>query len=60
MDNATNNETLMEALESRCHAVSIEFLATASRMRCIPHTIHLAVIKVILLCISFILILIQL
>lgn len=46
MDNASNNDTLMEALESQCQSAGIEFSASAARMRCMPHTIHLAAIKV--------------
>ncbi|KAF8817342.1 hypothetical protein BYT27DRAFT_7075321, partial [Phlegmacium glaucopus] len=47
MDNASNNDTLMEALESRCEGAGIEFSASAARMRCMPHTIHLAAIKLL-------------
>ena len=46
MDNASNNDTMMEAIESRCHEAGIKFSAKKSRMRCMPHTIHLAAIKV--------------
>jgi len=46
MDNASNNDTLMEALESWCQGAGIEFSATAVHMWCMPHTIHLAAIKV--------------
>ncbi|KAF8812635.1 hypothetical protein BYT27DRAFT_7086732, partial [Phlegmacium glaucopus] len=46
MDNASNNDTLMEALELRCCNAGIEFSASVARMRCMPHTIHLAAIKV--------------
>ena len=48
MDNASNNDTLMEALESWCRGAGIKFSASASAacMRCMPHTIHLAAIKV--------------
>ena len=46
MDNSSNNDTLMEALEIKCHEAGIEFSASDSRMCCIPHTIHLAAIKV--------------
>ena len=46
MDNASNNDTLMEVLEIKCHDAGVEFSASDSRMRCIPHTIHLAAIKV--------------
>ncbi|KAF8798661.1 hypothetical protein BYT27DRAFT_7122774 [Phlegmacium glaucopus] len=47
MDNASNNDMLMEALESRCHDAGIEFSAAAARMQCMPHTIHLAAIKLL-------------
>lgn len=46
MDNASNNDTMMEAIESRCHEAGVKFSAKKSRMRCMPHTIHLAAIKV--------------
>ena len=46
MDNASNNDTMMEAIESQCHEAGIKFSAKKSRMRCMPHTIHLAAIKV--------------
>ena len=46
MDNASNNDTLMEALAIKCHEAGMEFSASDSRMRCMPHTIHLAAIKV--------------
>jgi hypothetical protein len=49
MDNASNNDTMMEAIETRCLEMGINFSATQSRMRCMPHTIHLACIKVCLL-----------
>ena len=46
MDNASNNDTMMEAIERRCHQAGIEFCAKDAWMRCMPHTIHLAAIKV--------------
>ncbi|KAF9541737.1 hypothetical protein CPC08DRAFT_650474, partial [Agrocybe pediades] len=46
MDNASNNNTLMESLERRLESQGISFSATDSRMRCMPHTIHLAAVKV--------------
>ena len=46
MDNASNNDTMMEAIESRCREAGIDFSAQKSRMHCMPHTIHLAAIKV--------------
>ena len=45
MDNASNNDTLMDALEVRCLEAGIKFSASEARMRCMPHTIHLAAIK---------------
>ncbi|KAI0246682.1 hypothetical protein BJV78DRAFT_1111513, partial [Lactifluus subvellereus] len=46
MDNASNNNTLMTCLEARCQTEGIDFLAKDARMRCMPHTIHLATLKV--------------
>jgi hypothetical protein len=46
MDNASNNDTLMSALEIRCLEAGIDFSASDARLRCMPHTIHLAAIKV--------------
>ncbi|KAJ7442860.1 hypothetical protein FB451DRAFT_1019775, partial [Mycena latifolia] len=46
MDNATNNDTLVEAIERMCIANNIKFSAKNSRLRCMPHTVHLAVIQV--------------
>ena len=46
MDNASNNDTLMAVLEARYQAEGINFSAKDSRMRCMPHTIHLASLKV--------------
>ncbi|KAJ7934291.1 hypothetical protein B0H13DRAFT_1560409, partial [Mycena leptocephala] len=42
MDNATNNDTLVAAFEHRCRQLKISFSARDARMRCMPHTIHLA------------------
>ena len=46
MDNATNNDTMAAAIERHCREVGVYFSAKESRMRCMPHTIHLAAIKV--------------
>ena len=46
MDNAANNDTLLRAIEKRCDEVNVYFSATESRLRCMPHTVHLAAIKV--------------
>ena len=45
-DNASNNDTLVQSLESRFHAESIPFVASDARMRCLPHTIHLVAMEV--------------
>ena len=45
MDNASNNDTMMQSIETRCSEIRIEFHANQARMRCMPHTIHLAAIK---------------
>ncbi|KAJ6534334.1 hypothetical protein B0H19DRAFT_964767, partial [Mycena capillaripes] len=46
MDNATNNDTMTVAIERKCMAKGIPFEARRSRMRCLPHTVHLAALKV--------------
>jgi hypothetical protein len=46
MDNASNNNTLMTSLERQCQEWGISFSARDARMRCMPHTVHLASIKV--------------
>ncbi|KAJ7760675.1 hypothetical protein DFH07DRAFT_740646, partial [Mycena maculata] len=47
MDNATNNDTLVEEFGSICKERNIRFSTTDARMRCMPHTIHLSALKVI-------------
>ena len=46
MDNATNNNTMIEEIEDLCAAEGIDFSAQCSQLRCMPHTIHLAALKV--------------
>lgn len=46
MDNATNNNTMVTAIEEKCKAQGIPFSAKDSRLRCMPHTVHLLVLKV--------------
>ncbi|KAI0750162.1 hypothetical protein C8Q80DRAFT_1074515, partial [Daedaleopsis nitida] len=46
-DNATNNDTMMDALEQKCQALGIPFSARVARMRCMPHTIHLAALQLL-------------
>jgi len=48
MDNASNNNTLMTSLERRCEQRGVLFSAQDARMRCMPHTIHLAAIKALI------------
>ncbi|EEB92505.1 hypothetical protein MPER_08973, partial [Moniliophthora perniciosa FA553] len=47
MDNASNNDTLMQELELRCFGTGIQFSAKDARMRCMPHIIHLAALKLL-------------
>jgi len=46
MDNASNNDTMVAAFEARCREHGIDFSASRSRLRCMPHTCHLAALKV--------------
>jgi hypothetical protein len=46
MDNATNNNTLVQHFASKCHSHNIPFSETNSCMRCLPHVIHLAALEV--------------
>ncbi|KAJ6479359.1 hypothetical protein DFH09DRAFT_951437, partial [Mycena vulgaris] len=47
MDNATNNDTLVDAFARKCRENGIAFEARHARMRCMPHTIHLAALKLL-------------
>ncbi|KAF8145485.1 hypothetical protein K438DRAFT_1517231, partial [Mycena galopus ATCC 62051] len=47
MDNATNNDTLVAAIQRKCIANGIKFSASDSRLRCMPHTVHLAVLQLL-------------
>ncbi|KAJ7030509.1 hypothetical protein C8F04DRAFT_961456, partial [Mycena alexandri] len=47
MDNASNNDTLVAAIEQKCLEKNIKFSAQISRLRCMPHTVHLAVLQAI-------------
>ncbi len=46
MDNATNNDTMVKAIKQKCFLEGIEFSAHESRLHCMPHTVHLAALKV--------------
>jgi hypothetical protein len=41
-DNASNNDTLMKALETTCKNRNIEFTAYNHHIRCLAHIINLA------------------
>lgn len=45
MDNATN-DTMMQCIKTHCHEIGIIFHPDQAWMQCMPHTIHLATIKV--------------
>ncbi|KAJ3508846.1 hypothetical protein NMY22_g16486 [Coprinellus aureogranulatus] len=47
MDNATNNDTLVQSIERRCLQHGIPFSADDARMRCTPHIIHLAALELL-------------
>ncbi|SJL02917.1 uncharacterized protein ARMOST_06258 [Armillaria ostoyae] len=47
MDNATNNDTMVDAIEQKCFLEGIDFSARESWLRCMPHTVHLAAIKLL-------------
>lgn len=46
LDNASNNDTMVDEIERRARAQGIIFNAKWGRLHCMPHTIHLAAIKV--------------
>jgi len=46
MDNATNNNMLAEGIEQCSTEAGVHFFAMDSWMRCMLHTVHLAVLKV--------------
>ena len=46
LDNASNNDTFVDGIERRTRKAGVPFNASWARLRCMPHTIHLAAIKV--------------
>jgi hypothetical protein len=48
LDNASNNDTFVDGIERRSKKAGVPFNAMWARLRCMPHTIHLAAIKVLL------------
>lgn len=47
LDNASNNDTFVDGIERRCKKAGVSFKASWARLRCMPHTIHLAAIKLL-------------
>ena len=46
LDNAANNDTFVDGIERRAKKAGMPFNASWARLRCMPHTIHLAAVKV--------------
>lgn len=46
LDNASNNDTFVDRIALRCQKAGIPFNPAWSRLQCMPHTIHLAALKV--------------
>ena len=46
LDNASNNDTMVDGIASRAAKEGIKLNAGWARLRCLPHTIHLAAVKV--------------
>jgi hypothetical protein len=46
LDNASNNDTLVKGIKERAGSEGIELNAAWACLQCMPHTIHLAAIKV--------------
>ncbi|KAK0445078.1 hypothetical protein EV421DRAFT_1708701, partial [Armillaria borealis] len=47
MDNTTNNDTMVMAIEQKCKMQGIPFSAKDSCLRCMPHMVHLVVLKLL-------------
>lgn len=45
-DNASNNNTLIDGIVERAKKQGILMNGTWARLRCMPHTVHLAALKV--------------
>jgi hypothetical protein len=46
LDNASNNNTMIEGIAERAAQEGITLNPAWVRLRCMPHTIHLAAVKV--------------
>lgn len=45
-DNASNMDTFVDAIVVRAENIHVDMDAVWARLRCMPHTIHLAALKV--------------
>ena len=45
LDNASNNNTMVDAIAGHAALEGIKLNAAWARLRCMPHTIHLTAIK---------------
>jgi len=48
LDNASNNDTLIDGITNQAKLQGIQIKADWVRLRCMPHTVHLAALKVCL------------
>jgi len=48
LDNASNNDTLIDAIVNQAMQQGIRMKADWIHLRCMPHTVHLAALKVLL------------
>ncbi|KAG1718428.1 hypothetical protein EDB19DRAFT_1984241, partial [Suillus lakei] len=46
-DNASNNDTLLQTLGEKCADEGIDFSDKHSRIRCLPHIVHLAAMQLL-------------
>ncbi|KAH9009437.1 hypothetical protein EDB85DRAFT_1849940, partial [Lactarius pseudohatsudake] len=46
-DNTTNNDTMLQSIQYRAREEGIRMKASWVRLWCIPHTIHLAAVKLL-------------
>ena len=46
LDNASNNDTMIKGITQRAALEGISLNPAWARLRCMPHTIHLAAIRV--------------
>ncbi|KAK0467394.1 hypothetical protein IW261DRAFT_1317933, partial [Armillaria novae-zelandiae] len=47
MDNTMNNDTLVDGISRCCRHGGIPFDAKLARLQCMPHTVHLAALKLL-------------